>query len=309
MLNLDNSVQNSGGAISLQSGTAFPNGQVYGRFFNDTSVSTLYFDNGTAWVSIGGGGGTTPTLDEVLTEGNVSSQTIVAGNFTAQNELTTFSKNSTGSNANVIGSTFVTQYSWILNGSFFDIDHVASYIHSTTFITQNGVTANANGGAFTGALQRLFLQAGTGSTMNINNVQIRTGLYRTEKQFIANTGATIFLQYFSDYIVGGDFYSGGVGAMTIFRRIGFYIQDFRSSNINYTNIWSIYSEGSTIPMYHAGIGFFGTLTNLATTNVSMSLGKPINFENSTSGSAGGNSGDHLIVYVNGVQRKIALLNP
>lgn len=307
MLNLDNNVLNSGGAISLQSGTAFPNGHVYGRFFNDTNASTLYFDDGTTWNAIGGGGGT-PTLDQVLTAGNVTSQGMIAGNYNSYTANTQFSKNSTTTNGDDIGATFVHSASYQLFGSFFDQNKSAGQLINISFFTQPNAVANANGGAFTGSLMRLFINAGANSTLNLNNVQIRTGLYRTEKTFVAGAGSTIFLQYFNDYIVGGDAFNGNLGQMTIFRRIGIYIQDFISQNITYNNLWSIYSEVDA-PMYNRGIGFFGTLTNLATTNVALSLGKPINFENAVSNTAGGNTGQHLIVYINGVQRKIALLNP
>jgi len=147
----------------------------------------------------------------------------------------------------------------------------------------------------------------------VNNATLQntfdSAIYTSQFTFTQRSTGGYSISYVTNYFVGYDVRYSNLNLLSITNRYGFYISNFKEATITYTNIYSIYSEGSLIPMYHAGIGFFGTLTNLATTNVAMSLGKPINFENSTSATAGGNAGSHLIVYVNGVQRKIALLLP
>lgn len=52
-------VANVGGAVSYQSGTfaSMPLPGVYGRFYASTDNARLYFDNGTIWLNLSGGGG------------------------------------------------------------------------------------------------------------------------------------------------------------------------------------------------------------------------------------------------------------
>lgn len=307
MLNLDNNVLNGGGAISLQSGTAFPNGQVYGRFFNDTSVNTLYFDDGSNWNAIGGGG-TAPTLDAVLTAGNYTTQNIQAGNYYTTLQDSRFEKNASFNAFQPTLVCFVAGSNKGFNASVFAPFDQPMFYATRSYVSSNNTISNANGGGYSNFGSSVFIASGTSATLNLNNLS-RSTHFETRTQFSPPVGSSINVQYLTDYYVGIDDNTGNAGQVTIANRYGIQITDFRNLLTTYTNIYSIYSSGTTIPMYHAGIGFFGTLTNLATTNVAMSLGKPINFENSTSATAGGSAGSHLIVYVNGVQRKIALLLP
>lgn len=299
MLNLDNNVLNGGGAISLQSGTSFPNGQVYGRFFNDTDTSILYFDNGSSWVALGGGTPPTPTLQAVCSAGNSYTNNIVADSFVKNK--TYFALTGTNPSFNFANSYFLPA-SFVGSATITN----AGRGYSLFYAGQTSLVNNVEYREFSATTD--FNSALVGTSLTFNNTST-SGHFTSEYNFANLNNSTSTIRYVTNFNVKNDILTNGINLTTIQFRYGILISNFRNANIIYTNIYSIYSEGALIPMYHAGIGFFGTLTNLATTNVSMSLGKPINFENSTSPTAGGNSGSHLIVYVNGVQRKIALLNP
>jgi len=74
----------------------------------------------------------------------------------------------------------------------------------------------------------------------------------------------------------------------------------------FTNKWGIYQAGTTDNNYLAGDLLLGTQN--PTGRQLVVNGSP-EFLNAISGSAGGNSGQHLIVFLDGVQYKIKLENP
>lgn len=93
-------------------------------------------------------------------------------------------------------------------------------------------------------------------------------------------------------------------------RIGIQIDDLQSPNANYGTTYGILDFGNLC--WFQGYTLFGSPFtsdyNSIKTITTASFAKPVNFDNSTSSSAGSASGEYLTVYVNGVQRKIALLN-
>lgn len=116
-------------------------------------------------------------------------------------------------------------------------------------------------------------------------------------RFQGAPNSTSRIEGFNNIFIDQDLGSGGFGSTFEFDgiRSGIYISILNAgSGIIYdsTNTWGIYDVGNKIY-------FGGTLT----------VGQPINYYNSTTNSAGSASGEYLTVYINGVQRKIALLNP
>lgn len=113
--------------------------------------------------------------------------------------------------------------------------------------------------------------------------------------------SNIYIQY--DSVV-----SQNGGITTFFKeRVGIFIDFLKSNDGVYTApVYGIWDQGNDIRF--DGLLYVGTSTNPATTNVAMSVGKPINYQNSTTSSAGASSGKYLTVYDNGTPYKIALLN-
>jgi hypothetical protein len=74
----------------------------------------------------------------------------------------------------------------------------------------------------------------------------------------------------------------------------------------FTNRWGIYQEGINDRNYLAGNLMLNSTTD---TGQILQVNGAIRVNGQASGSAGGNSGNHLIINVDGTQYKIALLNP
>jgi len=302
-----NGVINSGGGLSLGASASLPGGQIFGRFYLDTSTGDFYFDDGTQWIAVGGGiTPITPDLQAVTNQGNITTNGIEAASYVGKDIL-----------CQTFGVLGVNLYSQGISVSrFFSIDSNTGPLTNVGLVGGSDITNQFN---YNDPVNRVFTSLSirqsicnqtfintTNFSVQYNTTDISSNFYSKLNTINSVVGGTMSFQTWSNYVIDIDTPQFGI---TFLNRYGLYIKDFRNTNGNYTNIYSIYSIGSTIPMYHAGIGFFGTLTNLATTNVSLSLGKPINFENSISGTAGGSSGQHLIIYANGTQYKIQLLNP
>lgn len=305
-----NGVINSGGGLSLGASASLPAGQIFGRFYFDTSNGSFYFDDGTQWVAVGGGGGGTPTLQEVTDAGNTTTNEIIPYSIRQEELFGYIFSQRQGVNDFVYVIPYQGFINYQLNSGTINYGTKDPIFTARVGgVTGASGTINMNAFNYSAYESGFYLQSINAVTININNLPATTSTYRARNTITPSVGSTFNFQYLIDYTIAVDATGGGGGgAVNVTNRYGFYIQDFRNLTWSYTNIYTIYSPGN-IPMYHAGIGFFGTLTNLATTNVALSLGKPINFENSTAATAGGNSGSHLIVYVNGVQRKITLLLP
>jgi hypothetical protein len=74
----------------------------------------------------------------------------------------------------------------------------------------------------------------------------------------------------------------------------------------YTNRWAIYQEGLNDRNYLNGKLLIGSTSD---TGEKVQITGSIRVNGQLSGSAGGNSGTHLIIYCDGTQYKISLLNP
>jgi hypothetical protein len=77
-------------------------------------------------------------------------------------------------------------------------------------------------------------------------------------------------------------------------------------SFTFTNRWGIYQEGINDRNYLAGNLMLNSTTD---TGQILQVNGAIRVNGQASGSAGGNSGNHLIINVDGTQYKIALLNP
>lgn len=100
----------------------------------------------------------------------------------------------------------------------------------------------------------------------------------------------------------------GVITPTITNAYGLIINNLNdySHTFTLTNRWGLYQTGSLDNNYLAGKLLIGTTTVTAR---QVHISGNIELTTTVSPTAGGASGDHLSVWINGVERKIALLNP
>lgn len=100
----------------------------------------------------------------------------------------------------------------------------------------------------------------------------------------------------------------GVITPTITNAYGLIINNLNdySHTFTLTNRWGLYQTGSLDNNYLAGKLLIGTTTVTAR---QVHIAGNIELTTTVSGTAGGSSGDHLSIWINGVERKIALLNP
>lgn len=299
-------VINSGGAISLGSGDSLPSGQVYGRFYFDTGASAFYFDDGTQWVAIGGGGGAL-TLQDVLINGNYSSGYDI---FLSLDSGVQISATLNDSLRSSLYSSSTNQITQSYNSS---INQTVSSFRSL-FIQESPNFNNVFDTEFFYNAEFLnYIFCSDNSTLTLTNRYINT-IIKNSFQVnslgsILNFPETINLLIDTDFVGG---YSNGVTFNG--KRIGIKLNNLGINGPTYNEkIYGIYDDGNLT--YLGGYSFFcGNLTGFTTdyntisTVTSAMFSRPVNFDNSTTSSAGGASGQYLTVYVNGVQRKIALLN-
>lgn len=293
------SVINSGGGTSLGSGNGLPSGQVYGRFFFDTGDSSFYFDDGNTWNEIGGGTTLIPNLEQVLTIGNFANNYIYlqgeTANFIQGKSVLNFS--------NQGASTISTYYSFDTSATYNLA--VVNYNILLSFRHLQNINNTYNNILWNNIVESFFEDFGN-CNINYNNTIFnqRNTLYFT----IGNNSTINFNSNVVNLLINENFGFAFTGNINFNNRIGILLQVLRNGSATYNGVnYGIWDQGNDIRF--DGKLYLGTSTNLATTNVAMSIGKPINYENSTTSSAGSASGEYLTVYINGVQRKIALLNP
>lgn len=102
--------------------------------------------------------------------------------------------------------------------------------------------------------------------------------------------------------------NSGVITPTITNAYGLVINNLNdySHTFTLTNRWGLYQTGASDNNYLAGKLLVGTTTVTARP---IHIAGDLEFTTTLSGTAGGNSGQHLIIYANGNQYKIKLENP
>lgn len=177
--------------------------------------------------------------------------------------------------------------------------NVSNFAGSFTF-----GSASINGGAYSGSTLN-FSAAGT-VTMNQAGLRAFSG-HQIFNQFGGNASGTI--THFAGMQILG-LYNQNTGVITpnINNAYGLIINDLNdySHTFNLINRWGIYQSGSNENNYLAGKLLIGTTTVTAR---NFHLLGDMEFTTTLSGTSGGTSGQHLVIYVNGNQYKIKLENP
>jgi hypothetical protein len=176
----------------------------------------------------------------------------------------------------------------------------SNFAGSTTF----GI-ANVWAAAYS---QNLFQFQAAGSTVTVNQVQKRAiSAHAVFNQFGGDNSGTI-TDLASLQILG--FYNNNTGVITpvITNAIQLLINNLNDYSHTFTlsNRWGIWQDGGSDNNYFAGKVLIGTTTVTARP---IHIAGDLEFTTTLSGSAGGSSGQHLVIYANGNQYKIKLENP
>lgn len=282
-----------------------------GTIFMSSNTNTIYqvvLTGGVhTWVTMGGGGGGSQNLDSVLSQG---------GNFTNNrtSQLNNYSwyinsyetMRFTGNIANALNSfeVYTNEFTGI------KATQTAFYCRTSEDFEYNGLYINYEDANLCDALIGRIADDGGSSIKVYNSLISGNGItmFAESKTFLqadynylklGYTGTQIFLQIEAGQIITPSTYYGDYIGLKINNEfLQYYIGD--GDNIN--NGTSIKlddntSGGQTIEM---------TCNNQFTLNTE---NIQLNGTNLIDGTAGGNSGDHLIIEINGNTYKIALLNP
>jgi len=171
---------------------------------------------------------------------------------------------------------------------------------SATFGVANIWAANSNFNQFN--------FSAPGSTVTVNQTTLRTiSAISAQHQFYGTNSGTI--THLSGLQVTG-FYNANSGVITpvITNGYGVLINDLGDYGHTFTlvNRWGIYQGGTLDNNYFAGKLLVGTNTVTAR---QVHIAGDVEYTTTLSGTAGGSSGQHLNVWVNGNQYKIKLENP
>jgi hypothetical protein len=147
-----------------------------------------------------------------------------------------------------------------------------------------------------------------GSTVTVNQITLRSiSALSAQHQFYGTNSGTI--THLSGLQVTG-FYNANTGVITpvINNGYGVLINNLDDYGHTFTlvNRWGIYQDGTSDNNYLAGKLLVGTNTVTAR---QVHIAGDVELTTTLSGSAGGSSGQHLNIWVNGNQYKIKLENP
>jgi hypothetical protein len=252
-------------------------------------------------------GGGVPTLTQVLQAGNFGDNVGMA----LAGEDTFFSLSFSKENSQYSGSSYTEGIISLTNNSFFfSTTLVASHQSLSTIYGRENVIFTCNFDDYSTSYDVSLFLAEANSNITVNHGANILSVYKNQiKTETQSSGSALDIDDIANIYIKQDQSNRATGSSISFdgQRWGIYIDILQSPNATYNNeAYGIYDYGN--PIYFGGLLYVGTAANPATTNVAISVGKPINYQNSTTNTAGGASGEYLTVYVNGVQRKIALLN-
>ena len=282
---------------------------IVGRLFVATdSPYGIFRDTGTSWVQIASGGAGTNIYnsDGTLT-GN---RTVSGGGFSltigTQTSIVVSSNAITNASNQGLYSSFVNTYAsafssaaggytfssfnnffnQTFNGNAtFDSANINAGITSINRITQNTLSSTI-----------VMTQNGTGRSMSALAVQ---------NQYNSGIGTTI--SHLSGIQIYGN-YKASVGTLSVTTYYALLIND--------NNEYSGVSISNSYGIYQAGVGDRNILRGQTIIGgVSQNSGKPLvingdlEFVTTLAATSGGSAGQHLSIWVNGTQYKIALLNP
>ena len=308
MISVTTEVSNQKGTPMMYSDVTAsrPTFGIVGRLFVATdSPYGIFRDTGSAWVQIAAGGSGTNIYnsDGTLT----SSRTVSGGGFTL-----IFDTAST---------TLATTTTMVANQS-------NQNVYSQMWATYASAFSGAVGGFTFSALNNFFRQTFTGSAtfdsanivagmVSINRVQntsagtitmTQTGTARSMSGFAVqnqyNSTVNTTISHMSGLQIYG-VYKGSTGTLTATQYYALLINDNNEySGTTITNSYGI---------YQAGVGDRNILRGQTIVGgVSQNSGKPLvingdlEFVTTLAGTSGGSSGQHLNIWVNGTQYKIAL---
>ena len=220
---------------------------------------------------------------------------------------TTFTSTANASTYSILGNSNAT----IPAGtSFGNAGYVFNAIVGVNVLTYQGSATYANSNVPSGIFsQNQFNFSAAGSTITLTQSSgIRTISGQHILNSFAGTNSGTITHLSGLQILGLYNQSNGVTTPVITNMYQLLINDTGDYGHTFTitNKWGIYQAGTTDNNYLAGDLLLGTLT--PTGRQLVVNGSP-EFLNAISGSSGGNSGQHLIVYLDGVQYKIKLENP
>ena len=267
-----------------------------GTIFIATDTGNIYQSDGTTWNVIGGGGGGSQNLQQVTNIGNTTNNDIIL-QAAQTNTISDDSYNiSDGAGiSTIINNNFGNHYLYLIENtleSYFKING-CEFLNSGTDIDFS-----------------LYNGAGGYTAMRFNNTLIYT--------FFNNNNAGLFLDYSNFVYQLGDYagvnkvnyftvddlneeitstMAGNLTGILIDRVLNVKVGDYTGNiNINYTH-WD--NNNNTISNYC--VDEFHYIQSLRYDDGGSG--------NLISGSAGGSSGNHLVIAINGTPYKIALLNP
>jgi hypothetical protein len=281
MININNAVTNILGTpgiiTGLQADEPSPDLVQIGTIYIQSDTGTIQQSNGTSWDTIGGG--STPNINNVLAQGGV---------LTADRHIDLADQNFTFTNN---GSTTAEQYGFNISPQNANL----SFGNNDNKISID-----------TGASQIVTVLGGVTSGLNLINDSVNLGDFNNN---INHTTLTV------DY--GNDLISTFINQTETGFKVEKALQTFGYHEINKEFGMQVTYEtvSSAFNIYIGDINNNNNGTKLIIDDTSQeialnsSLGKLVLDGSFTTTTAGGNSGKHLKITINGQNYKIALNNP
>lgn len=271
-----------------------------GTIFIATDTGAIYQTDGTNWISLGGGGGS-QNLDQVLNVGNTSSNYIILQDTPnigsiASYQAGYFSINDNLLNVSITGDTTTGVPSLIIQQTNYFSSLKSDGIQ---YSNDNNVTISVAN--LLNTLSTQFVLSQYEIKTQYNNIDM--GLF-LDMQNLAYYLGDYSLQNKSNFLIVDDtneeiktFMSGSGTGLYVDRELYVKVGDYNGNiNTNYTD-WD--NNNNSISNY---------------TQTEFHYIQQLRYDDGgsgalISGSAGGNSGNHLVLIINGSTYKIALLNP
>ena len=283
---------------------------ITGRLFVATdSPYGIFRDTGSAWVQIaagGSGGNTIYTGDGTLT-GN---RTISSGGFTLTLNPVTNVVVSTSVTSNTSNQALYSSYTGSYASAFSGAVGGYTFSAFNNFFNQtfngNATFDSANINAGLTSINRI-TQNTASSTITMSQTGTARSMSALAVQNQYNSGIGTTISHLSGIQIYGN-YRASVGTLSVTTYYALLINDNNEySGVSITNSYGI---------YQAGVGDRNILRGQTIVGgVSQNSGKPLvingdlEFVTTINPTAGGTAGQHLSVWINGTQYKIALLNP
>lgn len=267
------------------------------EIYNSTSNRPNFYD-GTAWREI---------TNIYLNDGTLLSNRIVTGggnflnfqnvqnftsdNFSDRNSYATFTELTNTISANVLTAG-------------------AGYYSSGVFTRIMNLSGNNTFGTATinaGATSTLTVNFSASGTLTHSQAGLRAFAGHQVFNTFGGTASGTITHFAGMQILGLYNNNTGVITPTITNAYGLAINNLNdySHTFTLTNRWGVYQTGGSDNNYFAGKLLVGTTTVTAR---QIHINGNIELTTTLSGTAGGSSGNHLSVWVNGTEYKIALLN-